>query len=187
MSYDPNDDFSREPRDRRERSDNPDDFGEARRTATAAKGKLVAPGILLIIASVMNLGLGGWWMYNGYMVANPTPEMKEAMDKAIEKQKREDPKGFQKMQEIGWSPDRIMNAAGGWVLGLGVTNLLSGLLMLFGGIQMMQAKSYGLAMFASIVSMIPCVSGSVCCLVGPIAGIWALVVLFNSDVKAAFK
>ena len=187
MSYDPNINDPRDPYGSRDRGDRRDDLAEPRQNPAAAKGKLLAPGILLLLTGVLNLGMGGWWSYNGYMVANPTPEMKKAMDEAMEKQKREKPEDFKKLQEAGLSIESLMNVGSGVLIGLGVVNLLSGLLGLFGGIQMMQAKSYGLAMFASIVSMIPCVSGSFCCLIGPIAGIWALVVLFNSDVKVAFK
>jgi hypothetical protein len=61
--------------------------------------------------------------------------------------------------------------------------LVSGLI-LFGGIQMRKLDSYGLAMTASIVALIPCISP--CCVVGLPIGIWALVVLSKPEVKSAF-
>jgi hypothetical protein len=49
---------------------------------------------------------------------------------------------------------------------------------------MKKLESYGLAMAASIIAMIPCVSP--CCLLGLPIGIWALVVLMKPEVKSAF-
>ncbi len=45
-------------------------------------------------------------------------------------------------------------------------------------------QSYGFAMTASIIAMIPCISP--CCLLGLPFGIWALVVLSKPEVKSAF-
>ena len=61
--------------------------------------------------------------------------------------------------------------------------LLSGVI-LFGGMKMKKLESYGLAMAASILAMIPCFSP--CCLLGLPIGIWAVVVLAKPEVKSAF-
>lgn len=66
------------------------------------------------------------------------------------------------------------------VLGL----LISGL-GLYGSIQMLKLRNYGMAMTAAIISVIPCV-GPCCCLGIPF-GIWALVVMNQPDVKLAFR
>jgi hypothetical protein len=50
---------------------------------------------------------------------------------------------------------------------------------------MKNLQSYGLAMTASIVAMIPCISP--CCILGLPFGIWALVILNRPEVKAAFR
>ena len=63
--------------------------------------------------------------------------------------------------------------------------LLTGVLILFGGIKMKKLESYGLVMAASILGMIPCFSSG-CCLLGLPIGIWALVVLSKPEVKSAF-
>jgi hypothetical protein len=62
--------------------------------------------------------------------------------------------------------------------------LLTGVLMLFGGIKMKKLEAYGLVMAASILGMVPCLS--TCCVLGLAIGIWALVVLSKPEVKAAF-
>lgn len=57
-------------------------------------------------------------------------------------------------------------------------------LILFGAIKMKNLQSYGLALTAAILAMLPL--NSCCCLGLPI-GVWALVVLLNGDVKNAFR
>jgi len=61
--------------------------------------------------------------------------------------------------------------------------LLSGLIFI-GAMKMKKLESHGLAVAASIVAMIPCLSP--CCLLGLPIGIWAAVVLFKPEVKSAF-
>jgi len=61
--------------------------------------------------------------------------------------------------------------------------LVSGLILL-GGIKMKNLESHGLAMTASIIAMIPCISP--CCLLGLPIGIWCVVVLSKPEVKSAF-
>lgn len=60
-------------------------------------------------------------------------------------------------------------------------------LIVFGGIQMLKQRSYGLAMAASILTMLPCITCLGCCGVGQGIGIWALVILMNEDVKRSFR
>lgn len=78
----------------------------------------------------------------------------------------------------------VQNISGPVAIVLGVVWLAVGGLIVFGGLKMKGLQSYGLAMTASILAMIPCISP--CCLAGLPIGIWSLVVLMNADVKAAF-
>ena len=71
--------------------------------------------------------------------------------------------------------------------GVGVFWLILSLITIFGGVRMMSLRSYGLAVAGAVIAVIPCVSPSGCCLLGEIAGIWALIVLMNADVRAAFR
>jgi len=66
----------------------------------------------------------------------------------------------------------------------GLINVAIAGFVLFGALQMRQVKSYGLAMAASIVALVPCL-GPCCCLGIPF-GIWSLVVLAKPEVKAGF-
>jgi hypothetical protein len=63
--------------------------------------------------------------------------------------------------------------------------LLLGLLVIYGGMKMKNLENYTLAIVSAIVAMIPCTSP--CCFLGLPIGIWALVVLCNTDVKMAFR
>lgn len=67
----------------------------------------------------------------------------------------------------------------------GVLNIGGAALIAYGAWRMKELKSYGLAMTAAILAMIPCFT-SCCCLLGLPVGIWALIVLLDKDVKAAF-
>ena len=65
--------------------------------------------------------------------------------------------------------------------------LLGVILSLLGGMRMLALRSYGLCIAGAVSAAIPCVSCSGCCGFGEIVGIWALVVLLNADIKAAFQ
>ena len=72
----------------------------------------------------------------------------------------------------------------GVMLGASVVQLALGGLIIYAGVQMRKVQSWGLALAGSIVAMLPCLP---CCLLGLPIGIWALIVLFDSDVKRAFS
>jgi len=81
-------------------------------------------------------------------------------------------------------PDWVTMFSGtGAIIG-SILGILSSVLVLFGGLKMKRLESYGLAMAASIIAMIPCVSP--CCLIGLPIGIWSVVILAKPEVKAAF-
>lgn len=63
--------------------------------------------------------------------------------------------------------------------------LVIALICLFGSLRMMNLKSYGLAMTAAVLMLLPC--GTCCCCVNVGAAIWAIVVLSKPEVKAAFQ
>jgi hypothetical protein len=60
-----------------------------------------------------------------------------------------------------------------------------GALVLFGGLKMKKLESFGLAVTASILGIVPCTAG-LCCVLGLPIGVWALIVLFKPEVKSAF-
>lgn len=64
------------------------------------------------------------------------------------------------------------------VVALGLASLV-----ILGGTRMLRLRSRGLAITSSILVMLPC---TCCCVIGLPVGIWALIVLIDKDVKAAF-
>ncbi len=67
---------------------------------------------------------------------------------------------------------------------MGIFIALYNAVITYGAVKMKNLKSFGLAMTASILALIPCGS---CWLLGIPFGIWALVVLSRPDVKSAFR
>jgi hypothetical protein len=72
------------------------------------------------------------------------------------------------------------------IAGLIIGGIMSvcGIVIIIGSVKMMRLKSYGLAMTACILAMLPLLSP--CCCIGLPVGIWGVVVLCNPQVKAAF-
>lgn len=56
--------------------------------------------------------------------------------------------------------------------------------ILYAAMEMQKLRSWGLSLTAAILAVVPCFA---CCLFGIPVGIWAIVVLANADVKAAFR
>jgi hypothetical protein len=132
---------------------------------------LIVFGLIGMLVEIAALGLS---------FSNPTAIADFYRD-MIEKQpagpQKDDLQKRFKESEASMRLDNPMNI-GGCVVGL-----LLNLLMVIGGLKMKSLSGYGLAMTGSIVAIIPC--GGCACFAIPI-GIWALVVLLNSDVKRAF-
>jgi DNA-directed RNA polymerase subunit RPC12/RpoP len=75
-------------------------------------------------------------------------------------------------------------ASGAWGIVSGIVGLLMAALIIAGALKMKKLESYGMAMAAAIIAVIPC---NCCCVLGLPFGIWALVVLNDANVKAAFR
>jgi hypothetical protein len=64
-------------------------------------------------------------------------------------------------------------------------SLVASPIIIFGGIQMLRARRYSIALWAAVLALIPLTS--VCCIPGIPIGIWALIVLRHPEVRAAFE
>ena len=62
--------------------------------------------------------------------------------------------------------------------------VLGGCFVLYAMLEMRKLRRFPIAVAGAILAMLPV--GSLCCCFGLPLGIWALVVLFNADVRAAF-
>ena len=66
-------------------------------------------------------------------------------------------------------------------------NLGVAIFILFAALKMKKLESHSMAMAASILSIIPCITPCPCCCLGIPIGIWALIVLNKPEVKGYFS
>ena len=128
-----------------------------------AADRVRLPAIGLIVTAVLGL-LGNVWGVIGGLVRGPQPLPPNLPPEFVD-------------------VFRFLTGPLGVVLSL--VGLLISTFVLVGAIKMINLRSYGLVMAATIVSLVQCVSP--CCCTGLPIGIWALVVLLNGDVQAAFR
>ena len=134
---------------------------------------LIAAAIFMFLCAFANIGLA----FSGEDLTvqflefmekqQPPGQAKEDMKKEVEKARTRDKTG------------EHIQAAAFSVLGLTLDTLI-----LIGGLRMNSLRGRTLAMVGAICAIIPANS---CCCVGMPIGIWALMVLTNADVKAAFE
>jgi len=95
------------------------------------------------------------------------------------------PGGLMQEEVIEFNDQQFVVKGEHVLLGNAISSTLN-LLVFFGALGMKQLRGYGLAMTASIVVMIPCAT-SCFCIAGLPFGIWSIVVLSDSYVKASFQ
>ena len=148
--------------------------------AVAAKVRI--PAIFLIVVGVLNILGAGYWAFNGsIMLANPA----QANEQANQLSKAFNPNQEKDMKAAGIDPIQFTKSMGMGYVGLGIVGVLAALLTILAGVRMLSMKSRGLAIFGSVLALIPCISFMGCCGIGEGVGIWSLVVLMSADVKAA--
>jgi hypothetical protein len=143
-----------------------------------ARRRVATPGTLLLIAGLIGVLLQ--LLSIGLIAAKPTiiydffVQIVENQPPGPEKQKMlNDLKAQEKQMRLD-TPVNIASSTLGLVLNI---------LTVLGGTKMRSLSGYGISVTGAIAGLIPV--GGCCCLTLPI-GIWALVVLMNSDVKAGF-
>lgn len=68
-------------------------------------------------------------------------------------------------------------------MAINLFNLVLSGLMVYAGLQMRKLRSWTLSMAGAVAAMLPCAP---CCLLGLPMGIWAVIVLIDSEVKQRF-
>lgn len=127
--------------------------------------KLKAPSIGLLISGILSGFIGGLALVSGLLrFSGLTGRETLPSDEA---------------ERIGY----YIGTFGGY--GVGLISLIVSPLVVFGAIRMMKGQSRGLAITAAVLSILPVTS---CCFfIGGIFGIWALIVLMQTDVKVLFQ
>jgi hypothetical protein len=121
------------------------------------------PALALVIVGVLDVGFVALFVLSNLvqLVREPAPRVF-----ASEAQRA----GYYLWQVTAW--------------GAALATACAAPLIIYGGIQMMRLRRYGVAKVASILALLPLTS--CCCLVGVPVGIWSLRTLARPDVKAAF-
>jgi hypothetical protein len=154
-----------------------------------ARDRVQVPGICLIIVGILNLLVGLLSVVGAvYSAVVPAEQLAEANRAYVEMLARafpamEEPLRKQEQQQ---NPEEAKMRS---VLGNGAiaaVHLLCALLVIFGGARMMQLRSFGLCLIASLLAATPCISPTGCCCLGNIAGIYAAIVLLSAEVRMAF-
>lgn len=180
---DRDDDFDDRPRRRDDdRGDDTDD--RPRRGGgrlAAARGRVKVPAILLIVLGGLGVMFGGLNMIQ----LNQLPaQLDEAAAQQADKLDRDPNLTADQKQQQKQMMDDIIGFMKKLLPPMFVAQLVLSLVIVAGGVQMFRLAGRGLPITASVLAMIPVLSW--CCLLGLPVGIWALVVLLNADVKAAF-
>lgn len=130
-----------------------------------ARAAVAAPAIALMVfgitAAVVNIGMMIFFLF---VAMNMPPPDKRDMNRPG--------------QAVGYEMGKYSWSVGGCV-GL----CFSGLVIL-GGLKMKSLESFGLAITACVIAILPC---NYCCFIGIPFGIWGLITLNNTDVKSAFS
>ena len=139
----------------------------------SAAAQMKAPAIVLMVFAVLGLLLG---------IGTPFTKkpMMDGIIKIIEQSGAQLPPDALKQMEAG--RDEGFTLKDGVTMALGIA---CNAVMLFGAWKMMNLQSWGLALTAAILVMLPC--GSCCCCIGIGIGIWAIILLNKPEIKGAFR
>src|SRR5262249_61811974 len=103
----------------------------------------------------------------------------------VEKEMRaKNPQQLDDLRRSNITVQQVMDGVFYTGVGSGAVAALCALLTVLGGVRMLALKSYGLAVTAAVITAVPCISPSACCLLGEGIGIWALAVLLSPDVRS---
>jgi hypothetical protein len=139
-------------------------------------------GMWLVIIGILSVLWAGYQIVRGFQARDmPVADFQQQIEDA------------KKILPAEWLANAALNGESlknqtvvGAFIGGGIGLVVSPLIIL-GGVQTRNLRSYGLAVTASVLSMIPCLTCTGCCGLGQGIGIWALVVLLKPEVKAMFR
>lgn len=150
-------------------------------SAAQARERVQLPGIFLIAVGVLNLLFALYIGFQGVLAGQLSEEQFKEM--VWEKQ---DAKRREALEKEGITPEQMQRLTERIAFGAGGAELLASFLVVLGGVRMLQVRSFGLCVLASIVVATPCLSPCGTCCVGNIVGIWALIVLMTPEVRTLF-
>jgi hypothetical protein len=132
------------------------------------------PGMVMLVIGVLSL------LVDIYRVMETRGMGVQGMAEMMEKQNEMMERWGMPAQRL--DPGFLYNAT----VILGCVFIVLRLFTTFAGIQMCRLRGYGMALTGSILTAIN-ILDCPCCLLSAPVGIWALVILFRSDVRSAFE
>jgi hypothetical protein len=139
----------------------------------AAAASLKVPAILLVVFAVLGLLMTAASPFLKKFWIDLVMQVMENMNVPMQAEQRD--------QMLAASKAGLgLQDYFGMVLGLVVNSVI-----LLGGLKMMKLQSWGLALAATILFMLPC--GSFCCCIGLPLGIWFIILLNKPEVKSSFR
>ncbi len=131
-----------------------------------AEQMISGPAIALMVTAGLGLAFGLFnltasLLYSGHEQLPPMPGV--------------DPDMIRMIQKVAYGPVAV---------GVKLVFIGMSVLILLGAIRMQRLSSYGLAMTAAVIALVPCFFS--CCGLGIPFGIWALMVLSKPEVKSQF-
>jgi hypothetical protein len=171
----------------------PPDRPPVRALDTEARDRVRLPAIFLIVIGVMNLLFsllpGGGAIGVAMMSADNLHQMVVNQYKTMEKDNPQSPLFGNMVKELNKQDPQAFKTSAVVQYGLlGGAEFIGALVVIIGGMRMLQMRSYGLCILASIVASVPCVSPTCCCFgISGIVGLWSIIVLLSTNVRMAFR
>jgi hypothetical protein len=156
------------------------------RDREAARERVNMPGTFLIVVAGLNVLLAGWSAVGSVQELFRDDKQRRAdVHEQFSKFTKEQREGLDKLGVTEETVVTILRLNGTVGLAVNVVALAASGLAVLGGLRMIKLRSRGLALTGAILTAIPIVSP--CCCFGQVVGLWTVIVLLNSDVKAAFQ
>ncbi len=152
------------------------------RDPEAIHRRVRAPAIFLLVVNALNVLLGILLLSEAFRVKSNVAAAEAQMEQGWSTLT---PQQLDQMNQFGWNPQNLVAFYSNSCLWGGGLSVIVGVVGLLAGIRMLALRSYGIGITGAILTAIPCVSPG--CIIGQIAGIWALIVLLNGEVRSAFR
>ena len=141
------------------------------------KSRLLPPAIILLLTAIFGLGI----TLVNLLTQPPIDEQLATVRAQIDADPNMPPADKIQFKEWIDNMGEVLEKIQPVLIG---TTMIGNMFILIGAVNMINLSSRGLAMLGAVLAMIPVVSG--CCCLGVPVGIWALIILGDSEVKAAY-
>lgn len=157
---------------------------EPRNTPASATIRMAIAGAFLVFCGIMNLLAGTVAACAAVVLSTAEPE---AVLRMMEKREPEQVEAMRaRLKKDNATFDDIHRAYQGMATFFALGGLATGILGIAGGRALQTGNGYGLAMAGAVINALPCISPCGCALLGPIFGMWCVLVLMQEETWQAF-